>query len=310
VKLLIDIFQESDKRPSCISIGNFDGVHIGHQKILTTLNEYAKKDNLNKIIITFKPHPVIAVKPNKNFGLIVSDYADKLQYLKSFNPDILFLQDFTEKLKELSPTEFLEILINKFNMKYLIVGDDYNFGKNRAGGVDFLRSMESKYNFKLIIVPEVSVKNNGRVTSSYLRDLLKAGEIESVNRYLFTNFFLKGFVTTGKERGRTLGYPTANFKPYTPHQIIPKEGVYLTKLSLENKIYNSITNIGKNPTFNEKDLTVETHILDFNEMIYFKKIKIEFIKKLRDEIKFDSKESLIKQLNKDKKIAVDYFNNL
>ncbi len=303
-----DILKEGrvNNKGSVVTIGNFDGVHIGHQSILNKLKNYP---DLNKVIITFKPHPVLFVNPDKNLKLIVADYSDKVDILKKFNPDIIFLQDFSNIIKNARPIDFVRTLKDKLNMKYLIVGDDYNFGKNRAGNVDFLSKISSSFDFSLIIVPQIE-ENNLRITSSYIRKLLLKGEIEVVNKYLFTDFFIKGFVETGASRGKKLGFPTINFKSYAPNQIYPDDGVYitLTKVDGDVNIYHSITNIGNNPTFNEKQKRVETHILNFNRNIYFKKVKITFLKKLRNEIKFNSVEELISQINKDKDNTINYLN--
>jgi len=308
MKFYSDILKESriNNRESVIAIGNFDGVHIGHQSILNKLKNYP---DLNKVIITFKPHPVLFVNPDKNLKLIVADYSDKVDILKKFNPDIIFLQEFSNIIKNARPIDFVRTLKDKLNMKYLIVGDDYNFGKNRAGNVDFLSKISSSFDFSLIIVPQIE-ENNLRITSSYIRKLLLKGEIEVVNKYLFTDFFIKGFVETGVSRGKKLGFPTINFKSYAPNQIYPDDGVYitLTKVDGDVNIYHSITNIGNNPTFNEKQKRVETHILNFNRNIYFKKVKITFLKKLRNEIKFNSVEELISQINKDKDNTINYLN--
>ncbi len=305
-----DILKEKkiSDRESVIAIGNFDGVHIGHQSIL---NKFKNYPDLNKVIITFKPHPVLFVNPTKNLKLIIADYADKINILKKFNPDTIFLQDFSNIIKNARPIDFVRTLKEKLNMKYLIVGDDYNFGKNRAGNVEFLSKISNSFDFNLIIVPQIE-ENNLRITSSYIRKLLLNGEIELVNKYLYTKFFIKGFVETGASRGKKLGFPTVNFKSYASNQIYPNDGVYITftKIDGDTNIYKSITNIGNNPTFNEDARRVETHILDFNKDIYFKKIKICFLKKLRTEVKFNSTEELVAQINKDKANTINYFNNI
>lgn len=304
-----DILKEEkiSDRESIVAIGNFDGVHIGHQAILNKLKNYP---DLNKVIITFKPHPVLFVNPSKNLKLIIADYTDKINILKKFNPDTIFLQDFSNIIKNARPIDFVRTLKEKLNMTYLIVGDDYNFGKNRAGNVEFLSQISDSFNFNLIIVPQIE-ENNLRITSSHIRKLLLNGEIELVNKYLYDKFFIKGFVETGASRGKKLGFPTVNFKSYAANQIYPNDGVYitLTKIDGDTKVYKSITNIGNNPTFNENPRRVETHILDFNKDIYFKKIKISFLKKLRTEIKFNSIEELVAQINKDKTNTINYFKN-
>ena len=310
MKIYYDILKENklSNKPGVIAIGNFDGVHKGHRSILENLKDFPGTE---KIIITFKPHPVLFVNPQKNLKLIVSDYHDKIKMLSKFNPDAIFLQYFTDIIKNAQPIDFVKTLKNKLNMKYLIVGDDYNFGKNRSGNVSFLKSVSKEYDFKTIVAPQIE-ENNNRITSSLIRKLLIKGDIETANKYLFYNFFLKGFVTTGFMRGRKLGFPTINLKPYSPNQLYPSDGVYitLTKIEGDNKIYNSVTNIGNNPTFNDTETKIETHILNFNENIYFKKVKIFFIKKLRNEIKFKNKEELMKQIEHDKKNSLKEFEKL
>ena len=306
MKVYPDLLKEgklTDKE-SVITVGNFDGVHIGHQSILNKLKNY---DGYKKVVITFKPHPVIFVNPNKKLKLIIADYSDKVKILEKFSPDCVFLQDFSEEIKNARPIEFVKVLKEKLDMKYLIVGDDYNFGKNRAGNVEFLKSISKKFDFELIVVPQID-ENNQRITSSYIRRLLLDGNIETANNYLYHPFFIKGFVETGLARGRKLGFPTINFKSYALNQLYPSNGVYitLTKIDGDKNIYKSLTNIGNSPTFNEKERRLETHILEFNNNIYFKKVKISFLYKLRDETKFDSIEDLINQINKDKESTIDY----
>jgi len=310
MKVYPDLLKENNfnTKESVIAVGNFDGVHIGHQSILNKLNDYP---NFQKVVITFKPHPVIFVNPERKLKLITADYSDKVSTLKQFSPDLIFLQDFTKTVKNAKPVEFIKVLKEKLNMKYLIVGDDYNFGKDREGNVEFLKSISKKFDFELIIVPQIE-ENNQRITSSYIRKLLLIGGIKLANKYLYHPFFIKGFVETGLARGRKLGFPTINFKSYSLNQLYPSDGVYitLTKVDGDNKIYNSITNVGSSPTFNENQRRVETHILDFNKNIYFKKVKIHFLYKLRDEIKFNSMEELVEQINTDKAHATNYFENL
>jgi riboflavin kinase/FMN adenylyltransferase len=305
-----DILKEGkiSEHESVIAVGNFDGVHVGHQSILNKLSEYK---NYKKVIITFKPHPVIFVNPSKNFELIVADYADKVDILKNFNPDYIFLQNFSKKIKNAEPIDFVKILKEKLNMKCLIVGDDYNFGKNRAGNVDFLKSISKEYDFELVVVPQIEEQNN-RITSSHIRKLLLSGDIETANRYLYNVFFIKGFVETGASRGRTLGFPTINFKSYSLNQAYPNDGIYttLTKIDGDPKLYKSVTNIGMSPTFDEKERRVETHILDFDKNVYFKKVKIHFLHKLRDEIKFNSINELVAQITIDKEHTIKYFNEV
>jgi len=307
MKFYSDILKENklSQKGSVIAIGNFDGIHIGHQSILDKLKDYPE---LDRVIITFKPHPVLFVNPNKELKLIIADYSDKVDVLNNFNPDIIILQEFSNLIKNAEPIDFIRVLKEKLNMKYLIVGDDYNFGKNRAGNVNFLNEISNEFDFKLIVVPQIE-ENNLRITSSCIRKLLLKGKLSIVNKYLYNNFFIKGFVETGAARGRKLGFPTINFKSYAPNQIYPNDGVYitLTKIDGDNKIYKSITNIGNNPTFKENKQRIETHILNFNRDIYFKKIKIYFLEKLRSEIEFGSTDKLVAQIKIDREEAVNYF---
>lgn len=302
MKLFIDINKEKINKNCAICLGNFDGLHLGHNKLLKEFNKLSR--NLNKLIITFKPHPAVYVR-GEEFKLIVSDYSDRVSSLKNYKPDYILLQNFNEDFKNILPEEFLNLLKKNFNMKLLVVGRDFNFGKNRKAGIDFLISMQEKYNFKLIIVNDFK-DNNKKISSSYIRKLLLLGEIELANKYLYNTFYIKGFVIPGRMMGRKLGFPTANLKEYTSNQIIPRNGAYITKTYIEEKEYKSITNIGTVPSFEDVKFSIETHIINFNQDIYYKKIKIEFLKRIRDEKKFSSIDELKKRLEEDKKLALSF----
>lgn len=291
---------------SVVAIGNFDGVHLGHQEIIKTLKLLGNSYNYSTILMTFSPHPVLVVRPQKNLKLIIGDYYDRVKMAKFFDIDYAVLEKFSDKFRTLTPDDFILFLKDKLKMKHLVVGDDYNFGKNRSGDVNYLTSITSKYDFNLTVVPEVAIDGK-RITSSYIRTLLQKGLLESTNKYLLSYFYLKGFVEAGFRRGHIMGYPTANLKLYTYDQMIPSEGVYITLTKIGNEVFQSMTNIGDNPTFRNEDTTIETHILDFDKMIYYQKIKLYFLKKIRGVIKFNNIDELMAQLRDDKKTVTEYF---
>ncbi len=305
---LLNDLSYKHSRESVVAVGNFDGVHLGHQKILNTTKEIASSINGDCGAFTFAPHPVLVVRPEKGMKLIVSDYQDRVKMIEKMGLDFSVLEYFSESFRTLSPKDFILFLQKKLNMIHLVVGDDYSFGKNREGNIEALEIMSREMGFKITVVPEVG-PDGRRVTSSYIRKMLKKGALRTVNRYMLNNFFIKGYVESGFRRGHVMGYPTANLKLYSDFQLLPKGGVYATLTQIGSTLYPSMTNIGYNPTFQNREQTIETHILNFNKMIYYEKIKIHFMERMRDEIKFKGIEALIKQLRTDKNDVIQYFEN-
>lgn len=289
-----------------LTIGNFDGVHLAHQKIIEKTQEIARKNNLSSALLSFEPHPILFLNKNKNdfhHDFRITNLANKINLLKKYNLDYLIILPFNNNLSSIKANNFVEdILINKFNVKSLIVGYDFTFGKGREGNFKTLEN----YNFDLHEINPIKIfdKNHNAITisSSLARQYLKNGEIKSLNQILGHNFAIDGIVVEGKKIARELGFKTANIN-HKINLIKPKFGVYKTRSFIydENKFYNSITNFGIKPTFDNSVLKplFETHLLDFSKNLYHKKIRVEFLDFIRDEKKFSSIEELKKQIKID-----------
>ncbi len=301
------IFDKDEKLrfDSAVCLGNFDGIHIGHQRIIEVLRAEAADRNLNTVMLTFKIHPENFIENGSKTKLITSEEI-KFEILSKLGMDALYLHEFDEKTKNLSARSFVEnILIKKMNAKVLVAGFNYRFGKGREGNSETLKKFGERYGAKVLIVPAV-YHGNKLVSSTLIRGYLSSGEIEEVNVLLGRTYAILGQVSEGKRKGRELGFPTANLIPI-PEIMYPKKGVYLTKTFYEGKEGFSVTNIGVNPTVGGIDTIIETHILDAGEELYGKNIKIEFYKKIRDEKNFKSVEQLRAQIAEDIECARRYF---
>lgn len=296
---------------SAITIGTFDGLHIAHQRIIERTKEIAKINSGRSVIITFDPHPRKIIDGVDSPKMLMT-LDEKISIIKKLDlsVDVFLVIPFTKEFSQLTSEEFFaEILFNKVGFNNLIIGYDHFFGKNREGNVDFLRRMKEKYPFCLNIIDKIIVDGNV-VNSTKIRQFLLSGEIIKANKLLGWNYFLSGEVIKGDMRGRKLGFPTANLKPNSVDKLIPKNGVYFTKVYIDDNEFHGFLNIGFRPTFNEsKELFIEAHIFNFNDNIYNKEIKIEFIEFLREEKKFSSEQELINQLNIDKQKCLEILNN-
>jgi len=289
-----------------LTIGNFDGVHLAHQKIIEKTQEIAQKNNLSSALLSFEPHPISFLNKNKNdfnHDFRIANFANKINLLKKYNLDYLIILPFNNNLSSIKANNFIEeILINKFNVKSLIIGYDFTFGKGREGNFKTLEN----YNFDLHEINPIKIldKNRNEITisSSLARQYLKNGEITSLNQILGHNYAIDGIVVEGKKIAGDLGYKTANIN-HKISLIKPKFGVYKTRTFIndENKFYDSITNFGIKPTFDNTGLKplFETHLLNFSKNLYHKKIRVEFLDFIRDEKKFSSIDELKNQIKFD-----------
>ena len=281
---------------SVVTIGNFDGVHKGHQVLIKKTVKFANENNLKSIVFTFENHPINYFK-NKKIKNIITN-SEKISKIKKLGVDILIMIPFDSYMTKISPLEFIkEILIDKLDAKKIIVGHDFTFARRKEGNIKILKEMSFKYRFDLEIVNSIDI-NDIRVSSTHIRQLVDNGDVDKVNNYLGYNFLIKGKIIKGKQLGRTIGFPTANIK-INDDLLIPKKGVYVTSVYIDDNIYYGATNIGYNPTVKGESLSIETNILEFSEDIYGKIIKLEFLERIRDEKKFNSIDELKLQLKKD-----------
>jgi riboflavin kinase/FMN adenylyltransferase len=289
-------------KPRTLLIGNFDGVHLGHQFLIEFAKKIARESDTELSILTFKPHPREVIL-NKKVDLILP-YFEKIKMLKSFSVNSIDEIGFNKEISKMSPNDFISKFLEASGAVNIIVGKDFKFGIHASGNVDTLVS----YKKSLFKVHAIEIEHivDKRISSSLIKEFLSQGCICEVNRFLGRNYYIKGEVVEGEKRGRQIGFPTTNLK--TEWNLLPKEGVYVTYIFVNGKRYDGITNIGYRPTFGKKDLLIESHLFDFNEFIYGLEIKIEFLKRIRSEKKFDSVEELIENIKKDVEFAKKIFN--
>lgn len=291
-------------KPTAITLGNFDGIHLGHRALINTVVEQAKKRNLISVVCSFIPHPKFIFKTENNFALILN-HDEKLKRIEELNVDIFAEFPFSKEFADLDPEEFAQEYIYKnMNCRFIVVGSDYMFGKGRKGNTELLREIGKKYGAEVVGIDEITVDNEV-VSSTRVRKLLRAGEMEKVNEILYKPYSITGVVHEGRKLGRSIGFPTANIIAESD-RVFPPNGVYVTKVIIDGVFYNGVTNIGFNPTVNGNVKTVETHILDFNSDIYGKTIEVQFFKFTRPETKFKTIEELKEQISLDKSKAKDY----
>ena len=286
-----------------LTIGTFDGVHLGHQKILQQLNTEAAAIDGESVLFTFFPHPRMVLFP-ENHGLkLIQTQEEKIEKLKSCGLQNIIILPFTKEFSNLTATEFVEdFLVKKLKIKKIVIGHDHQFGKNREGSFDFLKKISSLYNFEVIEIPAQEI-DEVNISSTRIRKAIENGQIEIANRYLGNPFEINGTVIKGKQLGRKIGFPTANILIDSAIKIIPNLGVYAVEIMVPNhSLYKGMLNIGVRPTItNEQTISIEVNIFDFDNNIYGSKIKVRFLSRVRDEIKFNSIEDLTKQLQQDEK---------
>ena len=302
----ITAFNSSEK--TIVTIGTFDGIHIGHQKILKDLIKTAKKEGKKSVLLTFFPHPRMVLQKDNKI-LLLNTIEEKSGLLEKMGLDYLIIHPFSKEFSRLTALDFVrDILVNKLNTSRLIIGYDHHFGKNREGNIHQLKEYSLLYDFKVEEIPAQDI-DDVSVSSTKIRTALKEGNLKTANNYLGYHYMINGTVVSGKKLGGTIGFPTANLEIKEPYKLIPKTGVYIIKTHINTVLYTGIMNIGFNPTVLGKHQTIEAHLFDFNEDLYGKEIMIEFIYFLREEHKFESVKELVVQLNIDKENAISYLSN-
>jgi riboflavin kinase/FMN adenylyltransferase len=282
----------------CLCIGNFDGVHLGHQHLIKKIIKNAKLGQLRSAILTFVPHPkVYFKKTNTNFNIMIND--DKKKLLNLLGVENYIEYKFNKSLSSLDPKKFIEkILVQQLHIKKIVVGKDFRFGKNRAGDTTLLKKLSHQFGYKLSIIGDVkSKKTNTKFSSSTIRRNILQGSFEKVSQALGRNWFMEGKIIKGNQKARLINFPTANMKP--GNHILPKKGVYCVKIKFRGKSYRGIANFGERPTVNGVNLLLETHIFEFNKNIYGKELTVEFLTFIRPEKKFKDFKSLTNQIKKD-----------
>lgn len=296
-------------KSSVLTIGNFDGVHLGHQKLLKKLVQSARENNTDSVVLTFRPHPRTILRPGEVHHRLF-DYRDQVEMMSQLGVAYLIEEKFSKDFSLMTAEDFLvNYVFKNFNPKNIVVGYDFSFGKSRVGNIDFLKEFCNARNVGLEVVDAYS-QDGQVVSSSQIRLMLEHGDVKKAQEFLGRPYYLRGPVRVGNHRGRTIGTPTANISPEI--EFVPRKGVYFTWAILGDHKYASITNIGYNPTFEttESYLKVETHIFGFDRDIYGEHLKVELIKFHRDEMKFSSVEALKMQIANDIAAAKNFFGKL
>jgi len=303
-----NISKFSTKEKTFVTIGTFDGVHFGHQKIIEKLVKEAKKANRKSVLLTFFPHPRMVLQKDNSLELI-NTIEERAELLEKTGLDYLIIHPFSREFSRMTALEFVRnILVNQLNISKLIIGYDHHFGKNREGNIVQLTEYSHLYDFVVEEIPAQDI-DDVSVSSTKIRRALATGNLKNANDYLGYNFMLNGNVVNGKKLGGKIGFPTANIDVKETYKLIPKTGVYVVKSTINDKTIFGMMNIGNRPTVDGKHQTIEVHFFDFNKDLYDKNITIELLSFLRDEQKFDSIKSLTQQLKKDENIARDYIKN-
>lgn len=307
MKVFNSIYSFVSSKKTIITIGTFDGVHLGHQSILKKITSDNKKE-YTSVLLTFFPHPRIALQQDNEIKLL-STIKEKTKLLEYFQLENLIIHPFDKNFSELNPEEFVsEVLVKQLNVYKIVIGYDHRFGKKRAADIHDLIAFGKKYGFE---VEQINAKeiNEIAVSSTKIRKALMDGNIKLANKYLGYPFIITGFVVNGKKLGRTLGFPTANIKIEENYKLLPKNGVYLAKSKIENIEYFGMMNIGNNPTIGENKQSVEIHFFNLNEDLYNKEIQISILEHIREEKKFNTLDELKDQLGKDKIFSLNYIKN-
>ncbi len=299
-------FSDRDSFLSGVGLGNFDGLHTGHMALINTLINECKLKQYNSIIYTFSKHPEHIFRKKLLTPLIITN-EHKTDILRDTSLNYLCFEEFDEEYSRIEAEDFVKnILVDKLHAKLVVVGFNYRFGYKGRGNPQLLKALGKKYGFKVIEIPPVKVGDE-IVSSTLIRKYISEGNASKVFQLMGRHFSVPGNVVKGKQIGGELGFPTANIIP-EPYLVMPRTGVYITRTMIDNCWYNSITNVGKCPTVkNQNFINLETHIIDFNSNIYGQKIEVFFMEKLRNEIKFNSKDTLVEQIKKDVIVAKEYF---
>lgn len=287
-----------------VTIGTFDGVHIGHQKIINRIKEIAEEEGGETVIITFYPHPRAVLHPEDNNLKLINSLEEKIALLEKYGIGHLIIQPFTKEFSQLSAAAFVkEVLVNKLGTKILVIGYNHQFGRNREGSLEQLMELAPVYDFKVEEIPKQDIDYIA-VSSTKIRNAILEGDIETANLYSGNPFTLTGIVEQGNQMGRTIGFPTANIGVSDPNKIIPGNGVYAVIVEWNKEQYKGMLNIGMRPTLGGLSRTIEVYILDFDQSIYGQGLTLVFKSRIRDEKKFDGIEALREQLLIDKKNAI------
>lgn len=307
LKIFHSINDFSSTKKTILTLGTFDGVHIGHKKILKKITKNTESEKYESLVLTFFPHPRMVLQEHSDIKLL-NTIDEKIELLEKIGIENLVIHPFDETFSRLTAEEFVStILVDRFHIQKIIIGHDHRFGRNRTANIDDLIAFGKEYDFE---VEQISVQeiNDISVSSTKIRNALLEGDMALANNYLGYDYFLTGIIVKGKQLGRTIGFPTANLKIEENYKLIPQNGVYIVKSIINGQAVFGMMNIGFNPTVGGQNQSIEIHYFDFNTDLYNQKISISILQRIRSEQKFESVDLLKEQLEKDKKTALTYLN--
>ncbi len=309
MKIFHSINDFVSSKKTILTLGTFDGVHIGHKKILEKLTQNGENGKYESLVLTFFPHPRMVLQDQSEVKLLTT-IEEKTELLEKSGIENLVIHPFDESFSKLTASEFVKkVLVDQFHIKKIIIGHDHRFGKDRTANIDDLITFGKQFNFEVeqISAQEIEAVS---VSSTKIRKELKEGNVTLSNEYLGYNYFLTGTIIKGKQLGRTIGFPTANVRIQEDYKLIPKNGVYIVKSIINQKEVFGMMNIGFNPTISNEKLSIEIHYFDFGTDLYDQKLIVSILKYIRPEQKFDSVDLLKEQLEKDKITSLDYISHL
>ncbi len=297
----VDEFKISEH--AVVTIGTFDGVHVGHQQIIRKLTQIASDEMGETVVLTFFPHPRMVLQPDDNDLKLITNMNERIELLRYYGVDHLIIQPFDKAFSRLSAVEFVrDILINKIGTKTLVIGYDHHFGRNREGSIKDLEEMSSVYKFRLEEIPKQAV-DEVAVSSTKIRKALEDGDMMTANRCLGHEFTISGKIVDGEKMGRILGFPTANISVAEPYKILPATGIYAVKVKVDEEKFKGMLYIGYRPVFESKKISIEVNIFNFNQSIYNHEVTVYLKDRVREDQNFSSKDELIKKMEEDREIA-------
>ena len=300
-----DLENISYSKSTILTIGTFDGIHRGHQEILKRLIEESRQNGWRSVLLTFEPHPQTIIRPERSPQIrILTTVDEKISILEKLGLDVLIVAKFDQTLAAKTGEEFIkEILVNKIGISKCVIGHDHVFGKDRSGNFELMMKLSIPFDFEVEQISALAYEGTV-INSTLIRNLIREGNVEKANKFLNRPYFFSGSIVKGDGRGRAIGFPTANITGH-PLKLVPKNGVYACRIQLNDSVYKAVTNIGSRPTFTDSQETlIETHIVDFDRNIYGETIQLEFVNRIRDEIKFGSADELKRQISRDVQAAL------
>ncbi|MBD8068255.1 bifunctional riboflavin kinase/FAD synthetase [Bacillus sp. PS06] len=308
IRLSYPHFLKQEELPeTALALGYFDGVHLGHQQVIKTAIEYAKKNGLESAVMTFDPHPSVVLGREKKINQYITPIVEKERLIAELGVDRFYIVEFSQEFANLLPQEFVDQYIIALHVKHICAGFDFSYGKMGKGTMETM-PFHSRNQFTQTTVNKQTVCDGKKISSTYIRELIGTGDVDQLPSLLGNYYTIRGEVIDGDKRGRTIGFPTANVMP-TSDFLLPTTGVYAVRIKVKAQWYNGVCNIGYKPTFNNERRvqSIEVHIFDFNEMIYGESVSVQWYKRIRSEKKFEQIADLIKQIEQDKADAISFF---